>query len=67
MACTGTAEVSPLKLGAPAVDYATGTMAGAWLDGTPFTGVRFCDRLVLRNGLLVEMQVWNDLAEIRPR
>ena len=47
--------------------YATGTMAGAWLDGTPFTGVRFCDRLVLRNGLLVEMQVWNDLAEIRPR
>lgn len=47
--------------------YATGTMAGTWLDGTPFQGVRFCDRLVLRNGLLVEMQIWNDLAEVRPR
>lgn len=47
--------------------YVTGTMAGAWLDATPFQGVRFCDRLVLRNGLLVEMQVWNDLAELRPR
>jgi ketosteroid isomerase-like protein len=47
--------------------YASGTMSGQWLDGSAFHGVRFCDRFVLRNGLIVEMQVWNDLAEFRPR
>lgn len=36
MACTGTAEVSPLKLGAPAVDYATGTMAAFALSAALF-------------------------------
>ena len=45
--------------------YATGTMAGAWPDGTPFQGVRFCSRIVLRDSLVAEMQVWNDLAEYR--
>jgi hypothetical protein len=47
--------------------YASGTISGEWLDGSAFHGVRFCDRFVLRNGLIVEMQVWNDLAEFRPR
>lgn len=45
--------------------FATGTLAGSWPDGRSFQGVRFCDRLVLRNGLIVEMQVWSDLAEAR--
>jgi len=45
--------------------YATGTMTGSWPDGRSFQGVRFCDRVVLRNGLIVEMQVWSDLAEYR--
>lgn len=36
MACTGTAEVSPLKLGAPAIDYATGTMAAFALSAALF-------------------------------
>lgn len=45
--------------------YATGTMTGSWPDGRNFQGVRFCDRVVLRNGLIVEMQVWSDLAEYR--
>jgi len=36
MACTGTAEVNPLKLGAPAVDYATGTMAAFALSAALF-------------------------------
>ncbi|MCC6172575.1 MAG: nuclear transport factor 2 family protein [Gammaproteobacteria bacterium] len=47
--------------------YAMGTMSGSWLDGTPFQGVRWCDRFVLRDGRIVEMQVWSDLGELRPR
>ncbi|MCU0759867.1 MAG: nuclear transport factor 2 family protein [Steroidobacteraceae bacterium] len=47
--------------------YATGTMSGSWLDGTAFHGIRWCDRFVLRDGRIVEMQFWNDMAEFRPR
>lgn len=47
--------------------YAIGTMSGTWIDGTPFQDVRFCDRFVLRDGRVVEMQIWSDLAELRPR
>jgi ketosteroid isomerase-like protein len=47
--------------------YASGTMSGNWLDGTAFHGVRFCDRFVLRDGLVAELQAWNDMAEFRPR
>lgn len=36
MACTGTAEVNPMKLGAPAIDYATGTMAAFALSAALF-------------------------------
>jgi crotonobetainyl-CoA:carnitine CoA-transferase CaiB-like acyl-CoA transferase len=36
MACTGTAEVNPLKLGAPAIDYATGTMGAFALSAALF-------------------------------
>lgn len=36
MACTGTREVAPLKLGAPAVDYATGTMGAFALSAALF-------------------------------
>jgi crotonobetainyl-CoA:carnitine CoA-transferase CaiB-like acyl-CoA transferase len=36
MACTGTPEVSPLKLGAPAIDYATGTMGAFALSAALF-------------------------------
>ena len=42
--------------------YASGTMSGHWLDGSAFQGVRFCDRLVLRDGLIAEMQVRRDPA-----
>ena len=47
--------------------YASGTMSGHWLDGTAFQGVRYCDRFVLRDGLIAEMQVWSDMADFRPR
>jgi len=43
--------------------YNTGTLYGAWPDGTPFEGNRYVDRFVVRNGLIVDMQVSNDSAE----
>ncbi|ARP95076.1 hypothetical protein [Bordetella genomosp. 13] len=46
-----------------AVVYNRGTLYGEWLDGTPFEGNRYVDRYVLRDGLITEMDVWNDSAE----
>lgn len=54
-------------MGLRAVVYCFGTLAGEWPDGTAFSGVRFIDRFELENGLLVRQDVWNDLAESRPR
>lgn len=41
----------------------TGTLHGVNLHGVAFAGVRFCDRFVVRSGLISEHHVWNDLAE----
>jgi hypothetical protein len=46
-----------------AIVYNIGTLYGAWLDGTPFEGNRYVDRYVLKHGLIVQMDVWNDSAE----
>lgn len=43
--------------------YNSGHLYGAWRDGTPFDGNRYIDTFVLRDGLIVETQVWNDSAE----
>lgn len=43
--------------------YNIGTLYGAWPDGTPFEGNRYVDRFVIRDGLIVKMDVWNDSAE----
>lgn len=45
------------------VVYSLGTLYGAWPDGTPFEGNRYVDRYVLRDGLIEQMDVWNDSAE----
>ncbi len=45
------------------VVYCRGTLSGAWPDGSLFRDVRFIDRFEVRNGLLTDQQVWNDLAE----
>jgi ketosteroid isomerase-like protein len=45
------------------VVYSTGTLYGEWHDGTPFDGNRYVDRFVVRNGKIVQMDVWNDSAE----
>lgn len=40
-----------------------GTLEGEWLDGLLFSGIRFVDRFMVRDGRIVDQQVWNDLAE----
>ena len=59
-------EATELVAGATsghAVVYSRGTLYGAWPDGTPFEGNRYVDRYVVRDGLIVQMAVWNDSAE----
>ena len=45
------------------VVYCFGMLYGERLDGTPYSGIRFIDRFTVREGRLVDQQVWNDLAE----
>lgn len=43
--------------------YNLGTLYGEWPDGTAFEGNRYVDRFVVRDGLIVRQDVWNDSAE----
>lgn len=43
--------------------YSLGYLYGEWPDGTLFDHNRYVDRFVVRNGLIVETDVWNDSAE----
>lgn len=43
--------------------YNIGTLYGAWPDGTPFENNRYVDRFVIRDNLIIKMDVWNDSAE----
>ncbi len=45
------------------VVYSLGTLYGEWPDGRPFEGNRYVDRYVVRQGRIVQMDVWNDSAE----
>lgn len=45
--------------------YAFGTLAGMWLDGAAFAGIRFIDRFTVVAGKLVDQRVWNDIGEAR--
>lgn len=47
------------------VVWCFGTLFGVWPDGSPFEGIRFVDRFTVRDGLIVDQLVWNDLAELR--
>ncbi|SDU14247.1 tautomerase family protein [Stappia sp. ES.058] len=45
------------------VVFCHGTLAGEWLDGTRFEGVRFIDRFEVVDGRIARQSVWNDLGE----
>jgi hypothetical protein len=45
------------------VVYSLGSLYGEWPDGCPFEGNRYVDRYVVRQGLITQMDVWNDSAE----
>ena len=45
------------------VVYSIGTLYGEWPDGQAFEGNRYVDRYVVKNGLITQMDVWNDSAE----
>lgn len=47
--------------------YCHGTLHGELLDGTPYSGIRFIDRFTVRDGRLIDQQVWNDMAEVLAR
>jgi ketosteroid isomerase-like protein len=47
----------------PAV-WVSGTLAGEWLDGSVFEGIRYVDRFEVEGGLIRRQEVWNDMAEI---
>jgi hypothetical protein len=49
--------------GGEVVVYSLGTLYGEWPDGTAFEGNRYVDRYVVRDGLITQMDVWNDSAE----
>lgn len=53
-------DEAPAGDGAVAV-YCFGTLYGEFADGRPFEGVRFIDRFTVRDGLLIDHRVWNDL------
>jgi ketosteroid isomerase-like protein len=56
-------DVAPQPDGAEVV-YCFGTLHGELLDGTPYAGIRFIDRFTVRDGRLVDQQVWNDIGEV---
>ena len=45
------------------VVYSLGRLFGENSFGVAFDGVRYVDRFLVRDGLIVEQRVWNDLAE----
>lgn len=47
------------------VVFCHGTLHGTWLNGEAFEGIRFIDRMEVRDGLITRQDVWNDLAEHR--
>ena len=45
-----------------AIVYCYGTLHGEYLDGRKVDGTRFIDRFEVRDGLICEQDVWNDLV-----
>jgi hypothetical protein len=45
-----------------AIVHCSGTLHGERVDGKPLEGFRYIDRFVIRDGLIVDQLVWNDLV-----
>lgn len=45
------------------VVYVLGTLYGVNRHGVPFSDVRYIDRFVIKDSLIIRQEVWNDLAE----
>jgi hypothetical protein len=45
--------------------YVRGTLSGAFKDGTPFSAERWCDRFLVAQGRIVDIETWSDIAETR--
>ena len=58
------AERSASDSSAEHVVTSIGTLYGEKVDGQPFEGIRYVDIFTIRNGLIAEQRVWNDLAEV---
>ena len=59
-------EELPVQADGVTTVYVYGTLAGEWLDGRPYAGIRFIDRFeVDEDGRIVDQKVWNDLGEAR--
>jgi hypothetical protein len=54
---------STKSAGGDVVVYIMGTLYGVNKYGIEFSGVRYIDRFVVREGLIISQEVWNDLAE----
>jgi hypothetical protein len=55
--------VDSISNGAESVVYVIGRLSGVDATGADFEDVRFIDRLVVRDDLITDHRVWNDLAE----
>lgn len=53
--------------GDAALVYCFGTLSGEWNDGTAFTDIRFIDRFEIVGGKITRQDVWNDMAEVKPK
>jgi ketosteroid isomerase-like protein len=62
-----TDKYEEIPTGKGAIVYSIGSMAGEWNNGTKYAGVRYIDRFEIENGKIVDMNVYSDMAEFRPR
>jgi hypothetical protein len=45
--------------------YVRGTLSGTFKDGVPFSAVRWCDRFLVAQGRIIDIETWSDIAETR--
>ena len=56
-------QVDVSREGDAVILFVIGTLYGVNQQGVPFSDVRFIDRFVLKNNLISQQDIWNDLAE----